>query len=108
MPPKESGTVAAKPAKASAPVMPAGAGAALATVLTFSAAMAIVPVGLYFGSYNGLFDGIYRLTVGIPQPDQRAVVSAILAVLGVNLVVGCFIFVAFREVTDDKPKTKRE
>ncbi|GLC43326.1 hypothetical protein PLESTM_001459100, partial [Pleodorina starrii] len=61
------------------------------------------PFILYFGSYEGYFDKMYALTIGIPAPENRAVASAILAVLGVNLVVGSFIFVAFREVTDDSP-----
>ena len=29
---------------------------------------------------------LYALTIGIPAPEQRAVASAILAVLGVNVV----------------------
>lgn len=39
----------------------------------------------------------YRLTFGVPTPENRPLVSGILAVLAVNLVVGAFIFVAFRE-----------
>ncbi|GLC58266.1 hypothetical protein PLESTB_001339600 [Pleodorina starrii] len=76
---------------------PAGAGRALITILIFSALMVTCPFILYFGSYEGYFDKMYALTIGIPAPENRAVASAILAVLGVNLVVGSFIFVAFRE-----------
>ncbi|KXZ44200.1 hypothetical protein GPECTOR_71g561 [Gonium pectorale] len=68
--------------------------------------MVTCPLGLYFASYEGYLDGLYKLTVGIPVPEQRAVASAILAVIGVNVVVALFLVVAFREVTDDSDKSK--
>jgi len=46
---------------------------------------------------------LYRITLGQPTADNRALVSGILAVLAVNVVVGTFIFVAFREA-DPGPK----
>ncbi|GIL43851.1 hypothetical protein Vafri_1454 [Volvox africanus] len=98
-------TMAPKAAKgagaAQGPQYPAGAGRALFTVLIFSGLMVTCPFLLYFASFWGYFDSLYALTIGIPAPENRAVASAIAAVLGVNLVVGAFIFVAFREVTDD-------
>lgn len=33
-----------------------------------------------------LFAAIYALTIGVPSPDKRAMVSGIVAVIGVNLV----------------------
>jgi hypothetical protein len=46
---------------------------------------------------------LYRITLGQPKADNRALVSGILAVLAVNVVVGAFIFVAFKEA-DPGPK----
>ncbi|GFR39829.1 hypothetical protein Agub_g323 [Astrephomene gubernaculifera] len=86
--------------------IPEGAGRTLATIVTFSLLMVTCPLALYFSSFYGYFDGLYSLTIGIPPPEQRTVASAILAVVGVNLVVGGFIFVAFREVNDDGAKVK--
>ncbi|PNW75004.1 hypothetical protein CHLRE_12g500600v5 [Chlamydomonas reinhardtii] len=74
---------------------------ALLTVGVFSILMVTTPFILYFASYEGYLDKLYALTVGIPGPENRAVASAILAVLGVNLVVGGFLYVAFQEVTTD-------
>ncbi|PNH10087.1 hypothetical protein TSOC_003217 [Tetrabaena socialis] len=99
--------ISTRPKPAEAVGLPPGAGRALTTVAIFSLLMVTCPFLLYYSSYEGYLDPLYAITVGIPAPEGRAVASAIFAVLGVNLVVGCFIFVAFREVIEpDKPAAK--
>lgn len=83
--------------------VPPGAGKVLSTILIFSILMIVVPLGLYFASWEGYLDRLYALTVGIPTPENRPVASAILAVLGVNVVVGGFIWTAFKEVNPAEP-----
>ncbi|MEW5307002.1 MAG: hypothetical protein WDW36_009424 [Sanguina aurantia] len=72
-------------------------------IVVFTLLMITLPISLFFGSNLGYFDPLYELTIGTPTSERRAVTSAILAVAGVNIVVGVFIYYAFQEVNDDFP-----
>ena len=69
----------------------------LVKLLLASLAMAVVPLSLLYAVLQGKFDTILHNLTGADMEVWRSVLAAIVAVLGVNMVVGGFIVVAFRE-----------
>ncbi len=52
--------------------VPPGAGKVLSTILIFTILMIVVPLGLYFASWEGYFDREWREGRAIPQRQQAA------------------------------------
>eukprot|EP00892_Ulva_mutabilis_P007929 jgi/Ulvmu1/5508/UM023_0044.1 len=70
----------------------------------FSALMVATPTAVFFLSHFRYLDWLWAMTVGVPSDNALPALSGIAAVICVNIVVGCFIIMAFREsdVTKDK------
>ena len=69
----------------------------LTKLLIASVAIAVVPLYLLYGVLHGQFDTLLHILTGADMNVWRSVLAAIVAVLGVNFVVGGFIMMAFRE-----------
>lgn len=62
-----------------------------------SVLMLVLPLGLFFASSYGLLDPVYAKTFGIPREENKTLIGAVLAVLGVNAVIASFLISAFNE-----------
>lgn len=72
-------------------------------LLAFSVIIVVFPLGLFYASEGGDFDGFYHLFLKHITSNQRLLLSGAVAVVGVNLVVIVYILLAFLE-TDPKAK----
>ncbi len=69
----------------------------LEKLLLASLALAVVPLSLLYGVLHGKFDTLLHTLTGADMEVWRSILAGIVAVLGVNMVVGGFIVMAFRE-----------
>ena len=77
----------------------------LAKLLIASLAIAVVPLSLLYGVLQGTFDSLLHSLTGADMSVWRSILAAIVAVLGVNAVVGGFLIMAFNE--PDPPPVKK-
>ena len=77
----------------------------LAKLLIASLAIGVVPLGLLYGVLQGTFDTLLHSLTGADMHVWRSILAAIVAVLGVNVVVGGFLVMAFNE--PDPPPLKK-
>ncbi|KAL6761541.1 hypothetical protein V8C86DRAFT_2531564 [Haematococcus lacustris] len=80
---------------------------AFSNLAVYSVLMMLVPFFLFWMSVEHYLDPVYAWTIGIPAPEKLSLVSGVVAVIGVNIVVACFIFTAFKD-EDAKPADKED
>eukprot|EP01025_Chloroclados_australasicus_P004298 TRINITY_DN11046_c0_g1_i3.p2 TRINITY_DN11046_c0_g1~~TRINITY_DN11046_c0_g1_i3.p2 ORF type:complete len:105 (+),score=14.26 TRINITY_DN11046_c0_g1_i3:187-501(+) len=78
----------------------------VAKFVFFSFLMIATPTTVFMLSYHRYFDGLYAMTIGVPDQRSLGTVSGILAIIAVNLVVGMFVVSAFQETDVVKDKRK--
>ncbi|KAI8468673.1 MAG: hypothetical protein J3K34DRAFT_426560 [Monoraphidium minutum] len=111
--PQESDQAPSAPSPHAAPAAAARAGAPAVSprvalnIGVHSLLMLILPLGLFFASSSGLLDPVYARTFGIPRGENKTLIGAVLAVLGVNVVIASFVISAFNE-PDEPPPEKEE
>lgn len=76
-------------------------GQVFGTMLIFTAMMVIAPISTYFVSKSYLFEGYLSYT-----KDESYIYSAISAVLVIHVILGAYIYIAWKDANSDAIKKK--